>query len=136
MGGKRPESGTGVLLSAEETREVLGRLGGGAATFLRRSGGGRQTNGDGEDGSPPPVTREAGPGTPLEDQGTQAAETVMVKLSVTALEGGVTPLDTPEQKYSSLPLPSGGGGEASLDTLGQQHGGPSVSNIAVVGGTR
>ena len=43
-GGARLESRTGIPLSAEETREVLGRLGGGGMASPRRSGGGdRQT---------------------------------------------------------------------------------------------
>ena len=36
--GVRPDSRTGVLLSSEERREVLGRLGGGGTALLRRSG--------------------------------------------------------------------------------------------------
>ena len=36
-GGVRLESGTGILLSAEERREVLGRIGGGRAAPPRRS---------------------------------------------------------------------------------------------------
>ena len=39
-GGVRTDSGTVVLLSAKETREVLGRLGGGGTALPRRSGGG------------------------------------------------------------------------------------------------
>ena len=34
-----PDSETGVLLSAEERREVMGRLGGEGTASLRRSGG-------------------------------------------------------------------------------------------------
>ena len=39
-GGVRLESRTGVLLSAEERREVMGRLGGGGKASPRRSGRG------------------------------------------------------------------------------------------------
>ena len=38
-GGVRPESRMGVLISAEESREVLGRLGGGGGGLPRRRGG-------------------------------------------------------------------------------------------------
>ena len=41
-GGVRPESGTGVLLSTEERREVLGRIRGGGTASPRRSGGGNK----------------------------------------------------------------------------------------------
>ena len=34
----------------------------------------------------------------------------MVMLAATALEGGGTPSDTPEQQHDTPPLPSGGGG--------------------------
>ena len=40
----------------------------------------------------PPATREAGPGTPGGTQATWAAETTMVTLAATALEGGGTPV--------------------------------------------
>ena len=33
----------------------------------------------------------------------------MVMLAATALEGGGTPSDTPDQQYDTPPLPSGGG---------------------------
>ena len=59
----------------------------------------------------------------------------MVMLAVTALEGGGTPSDTPEQQHNTPPLPSGGGGSSS-DTAGQQHVGPPASGIYAVGGTR
>ena len=51
-----PESGTVVLLSIEEKREVLDRIGGGdgLAEEKRR---GEQTNGDGEEGLPPQLGR-------------------------------------------------------------------------------
>ena len=57
----------------------------------------------------PPTTREAGPGNPREGQGTWVAETTMVMLAATVLEGGGTPSDTLDQQHGSLPLPSGGG---------------------------
>ena len=59
----------------------------------------------------------------------------MVMLAATALDGGGTPSDTPEQQHNTPPLPLGGGGSLS-DTAGQQHGGPPDSNISVVGGPR
>ena len=40
MVGVRPDSGTGVLISAEETREVLFRIGGEGVASPRRSGRG------------------------------------------------------------------------------------------------
>ena len=44
LGGVRPDSGTGVLLSAEERREVLGWIGGGGTALPRRSNkGDKQT---------------------------------------------------------------------------------------------
>ena len=67
---------------------------------------GVQKNGDGR--MPPPVTRDAGPGTPGGPQGTQEAETEMMTLAVLALEGGSTPSDTLEQHHCSPPLPYGG----------------------------
>ena len=36
-GGVRPDSGTGKLISAEEKREVLCRIGGGGTALQRRS---------------------------------------------------------------------------------------------------
>ena len=108
-GGVRPESWTGVLLSTEERREVLGRLGGGVGGLSKDKRQGVYMNGDGEEG-PPTATREAGPGTPGGAQGTRAEETAMVTLDATELEGGGTPSDTPEQKHGIPPLPSGGGG--------------------------
>ena len=51
-GGARLDSGTGVLLSTKETRDVLGRLGGRGTALPRRSGGGDK-NGDGEDETTP-----------------------------------------------------------------------------------
>ena len=56
-----------------------------------------------------PVTREAGKGTPGDAQGTGAEDMAMVTLAATALEGKVTPSDTPDQQHGSPPLPSGGG---------------------------
>ena len=44
----------------------------------------------------------------------------MMMLATTALEGGGTPSDTPEQQHDTPPLPSGGG--SSSDTAEQQHG--------------
>ena len=59
----------------------------------------------------------------------------MVMLDVTALEGGRTPSDTPEQQHDTPPLPWGGGGYFS-DTAEQQHSGPPASDISGVGGTK
>ena len=133
-GGVRPDSGTGVLLSAEETREVLGRLGegGGGLSEERRRGTDERCRG----GWNPPATREAEPGTPGGAHRTQAVEKAMVTLAATELEGGGTPSDTPEQLHGSPTLPSGVGGGTLSDTAGQQHGGPPASDIAMVGGTR
>ena len=39
LGGMRPDSGTGVMISAEERREVLGRLGGSLYEMAEDIGG-------------------------------------------------------------------------------------------------
>ena len=60
----------------------------------------------------------------------------MVMLAATALEGGGTPSDTPDQQHDTRPSPRGEGGGSLSDTAGQQHGGPPAADIYVVGGTR
>ena len=47
VGGVRPDSGMGVLLSSKDRREVLGRLGGGGGLTEEKRWGG-QTNGNRE----------------------------------------------------------------------------------------
>ena len=61
-GGMRQESGTGVLLSDKEMREVLGRLGGGGGGLAEEKRRGGQANGDGEEGPPPPQLGSQGQG--------------------------------------------------------------------------
>ena len=41
-GGVRPDSSTGIMLSVEERREVLGRIRGDGTASPRRSGGGER----------------------------------------------------------------------------------------------
>ena len=48
----RPESGAGILLSAEERREVLGRIRGDGGVLAEENQRGRQTNIDREEGTP------------------------------------------------------------------------------------
>ena len=88
-GGVRQDYRTGVLLSTEERREVLGRIGGRGMASQRRSGRGGKTKSDDEEG-PPPATKYAGPGTPGGSRGIRSAETEMATLAATALEGGGT----------------------------------------------
>ena len=83
VGGVRPDSGTGVLLSAKERREVLGRIRGGwggAASLKRSVRGGRQMMTGKRYPPSPPETREAVPGTLGEAQRTRISETAMVTL--------------------------------------------------------
>ena len=134
-GGTRKESRTGVLISAEERREVLGRIRGDGTASPRRSGGGERRTVTGRR-DPPPVTKEAGPGTPGGVQGTREAESAMVLLDATALEGGGTPSDIPEQQHGSPILPLGGGGGNLSDTAGKYHGGLPAFTIYVLGETR
>ena len=61
-GGMRQESGTGVLLSDKEMREVLGRLGGGGGGLPRRSGGGDRLMVTGRKDPPPPQLGSQGQG--------------------------------------------------------------------------
>ena len=132
-GDVRPDSGMGVLLSIKERREVLGRLGGGGAALLIRSGGGDGQTATGRS-NPHPATWEAGPGTQGGVQGNRAAETTMVTLAATVLEGRGNPSDTPEQQHGSPTLPLGGG-RTSSDTVGHHHGGHPTSDCAIIGGT-
>ena len=57
-GDVRTESGMGVLISADEKREVLGRIGGGGGGLAEEKRRGGQTNGDGEEGTPPQLGRQ------------------------------------------------------------------------------
>ena len=63
--GVRPDSGTGVLLSSWERREVLGRLRGGGDGLAEEKRRVVQTNGDREEEPPPQLGRQ--------DQGPQGA---------------------------------------------------------------
>ena len=109
--GGRHEAGLGNERTAIRQGEEEG-----AGTDWRRVDGlteekqwGGQTNSDGEEETP--VTREAGPGTPMGSQGTRAEDTAMVTLAAEVLEDGGTPSDTPEKQHGIPPLPLGGGGD-------------------------
>ena len=55
--------------------------------------------------------------------------TVGVMTATTASEGGRTPSDTPRYQHAVPLLPLGGWGGGQSGTVGQQHGGPSASDV-------